>query len=80
MICLFFTRFLKYHLLLQEIFKRTPEDHPDFVNLQLAKEQMVKAGSSVNERKREQEECEKKDRQDEMDMRVIIKAALAQAF
>ena len=33
---------------------------------------MVKAGSCVNEKKREQEECEKKDRQDEMDMRVIL--------
>ena len=30
-----FQRFLKYHLLLQEILKRTPEDHPDCVNLTL---------------------------------------------
>ena len=27
---------------------------------------MVKAGASVNEKKREQEECEKKERQDEL--------------
>ena len=59
-------RFLKYHLLLQEILKRTPDDHPDYVNLKLATEQMVKAGASVNEKKREQEECEKKERQDEL--------------
>jgi len=67
-----FQRFLKYHLLLQEILKRTPDDHPDYVNLKLATEQMVKAGASVNEKKREQEECEKKERQDELDMRVIL--------
>ena len=46
--------------------KRTPDDHPDYVNLKLATEQMVKAGASVNEKKREQEECEKKERQDEL--------------
>ena len=51
---------------MQEILKRTPDDHPDYVNLKLATEQMVKAGASVNEKKREQEECEKKERQDEL--------------
>ena len=63
-------RFLKYHLLLQEILKRTPDDHPDYVNLKLATEQMVKAGASVNEKKREQEECEKKERQDELGKKI----------
>lgn len=67
-----FQRFLKYHLLLQEIFKRTPDDHPDYVNLQLAMEQMVKAGEVVNEKKREHEEADLRDRQDESDMRVIL--------
>ena len=67
-----FQRFLKYHLLLQEILKRTSEDHPDFLNLQLAKEEMVKAGEIVNEKKREQEEFDEQDRQDESDMRLIL--------
>ena len=30
-----FQRFLKYHLMLQEILKRTPEEHTDHVNLTL---------------------------------------------
>ncbi len=67
-----FQRFLKYHLLLQEILKRTAEDHPDYLNLQLAREEMVKAGAIVNEKKREQEECDEQDRQDESDMRLIL--------
>ena len=33
-----FQRFLKYHLLLQEILKRTPDDHPDLLNLKLGKQ------------------------------------------
>lgn len=70
-----FQRFLKYHLLLQEILKRTAEDHPDYLNLQLAREEMVKAGAIVNEKKREQEECDEQDRQDEADMRLILSVA-----
>ena len=55
---------------MQEILKRTPDDHTDFVNLKLATEQMVKAGAAVNEKKREQEEREKKDRQDELGKKI----------
>ena len=32
-----FQRFLKYHLMLQEILKRTPEEHTDHVNLTLGR-------------------------------------------
>lgn len=67
-----FQRFLKYHLLLQEILKRTGEDHPDYLNLKLATEQMIKAGETVNERKREQEDADMQVRQDESDMRLIL--------
>ncbi len=67
-----FQRFLKYHLLLQEILKRTSDEHADYINLKLATEEMIKAGEQVNERKREQEEADQRDRQDESDMRVIL--------
>ncbi len=70
-----FQRFLKYHLLIKEILKRTPEDHGEHTNLTLAFEEMVKAGEIVNERKREHEEAEKKETQDENDMRVILSVA-----
>ena len=70
-----FQRFLKYHLLLQEILKRTSEDHPDYLNLKLATEEMIRAGETVNEKKREQEECDQQDRQDESDMRLILSVA-----
>ena len=67
-----FQRFLKYHLLLQEIFKRTPEDHPDYINLKLASEEMIRAGEVVNEKKRDQEEADQQDQKDETDMRLIL--------
>lgn len=67
-----FQRFLKYHLLLQEILKRTSEDHPDYVNLRLAVDEMIKAGEQVNEKKREQEEAEMQDSKDESDIRLIL--------
>lgn len=66
-----FQRFLKYHLLLKEIEKRTSEDHPDRGNLTLAVEEMTKACEQVNERKREFEDAEKQNAQDESDMRFI---------
>ena len=37
-----------------------------------AKDQMIKAGEIVNERKREQEEADQQDIQDESDMRLIL--------
>jgi guanine nucleotide exchange factor VAV len=67
-----FQRFLKYHLLLKEILKRTSDDHTDYVNLKLASDEMVKAGEFVNERKREHEEAEQQDSKDETAMRLIL--------
>jgi len=52
--------------------KRTPDDHPDLLNLKLAHDEIVKAGNVVNERKREQEEADRQIFEDESEMRVIL--------
>ncbi|CAB4054740.1 VAV [Lepeophtheirus salmonis] len=48
-----FQRFLKYHLLLKEILKLTPEDHPEYSSLKRATSEMSEVGERVNERKRD---------------------------
>ena len=54
-----FQRLLKYHIMLAEILKHTPETHEEFLDIELAHSQMKKFNSEVNEAKREQEENDK---------------------
>ena len=54
-----FQRLLKYHIMLAEILKHTPETHEEFLDIELAHSQMKKFNSEVNEAKREQEEHDK---------------------
>ncbi|KAI8823069.1 rho guanine nucleotide exchange factor [Fimicolochytrium jonesii] len=50
-------RTARYHLLLKDLRKRTDEDHPDYQDLQTAWEAMNELASSVNEKKRKEEEA-----------------------
>ena len=57
-----FQRFLKYHLLLENILKQTEEDYGDgkyYGNLALAVNAMVQSQKEVNEQKRDHEDIEK---------------------
>lgn len=66
-----FQRFLKYHLLLKEILKHTPDEYSDHLNISKACEEMLRIGQEVNEQKREHEESEKQAHVDEADVRLI---------
>ncbi len=67
-----FQRFLKYHLLLKEILKHTPEDHAEHRSVSDATDLMMNISQDVNEKKREHEEGERISRDDEEDMRLIF--------
>ena len=54
-----FQRLLKYHIMLAEILKHTPETHEEYLDLELAHNHMKNFNSEVNEAKREQEDNEK---------------------
>ena len=54
-----FQRLLKYHIMLAEILKHTPETHEEYLDIELAHSQMKKFNLEVNEAKREQEENDK---------------------
>ena len=66
-----FQRLLKYHLLLAEVLKHTPEDHPEHTELTQAHDYMKNFNSEVNEAKREKEEMEKQLIQDEKDLAIL---------
>ena len=66
-----FQRLLKYHLLLAEVLKHTPEDHPEHMELTQAHDYMKNFNSEVNEAKREKEEVEKQLIQDEKDLAIL---------
>ena len=66
-----FQRLLKYHLLLAEVLKHTPEDHPEHMELTQAHDYMKNFNSEVNEAKREKEETEKQMIQDEKDKAIL---------
>jgi hypothetical protein len=67
-----FQRFLKYHLLLKEILKHTPNDYSDHASISEACDLMLQVSREVNETKREHEDGEKLVREDEEDMRLIF--------
>lgn len=48
-------RILKYHLLLKEIVKQTPESHADYHSIVKAYKIMIDLGSYLNEIKRDSE-------------------------
>lgn len=48
-------RILKYHLLLKEIVKQTPESHPDYNQIVKAYKFMIDLGEYLNEAKRDSE-------------------------
>ncbi|KAJ3274669.1 Protein T2 [Borealophlyctis nickersoniae] len=50
-------RTTRYHLLLKELLKNTPEDHPDHASLKTALAAMVDLATSVNEKKQKEEEA-----------------------
>jgi hypothetical protein len=52
-------RICKYPLLLRELLKHTPEDHPDFLSLDLAKRKIDEVTESINEGKRYFEQLQK---------------------
>ena len=54
-----FQRLLKYHIMLAEILKHTPETHDEYLDLELAHNHMKNFNSEVNEAKREHEDNEK---------------------
>ena len=54
-----FQRLLKYHIMLAEILKHTPETHEEHQDIEIAHNKMKNFNSEVNEAKREQEENEK---------------------
>ncbi|XP_071746379.1 protein vav isoform X2 [Lepeophtheirus salmonis] len=66
-----FQRFLKYHLLLKEILKLTPEDHPEYSSLKRATSEMSEVGERVNERKRDFELAQQQIQSDENDLNFI---------
>jgi len=66
-----FQRLLKYHIMLAEILKHTPETHEEYVDLEVAHNHMKNFNSEVNEAKREQEENEKAVIQDEKDLAIL---------
>ena len=66
-----FQRLLKYHLLLAEVLKHTPEDHPEHSELTQAHDYMKNFNTAVNEAKREKEEMEKQLVQDEKDQAIL---------
>ena len=53
-----FQRLLKYHIMLAEILKHTPDTHEEYLDIELAHAQMKRFNLEVNEAKREQEENE----------------------
>ena len=62
-----FQRFLKYHLLLENILKQTDEDYGDgkyYGNLSLAVNAMLASQKEVNEQKREHEDIEQQNHDD----------------
>jgi len=66
-----FQRLLKYHIMLAEILKHTPETHEEYMDTELAHNQMKNFNTIVNEAKREQEENEKQIMQDEKDLAIL---------
>eukprot|EP00090_Calanus_glacialis_P036498 TRINITY_DN6235_c0_g1_i1.p1 TRINITY_DN6235_c0_g1~~TRINITY_DN6235_c0_g1_i1.p1 ORF type:complete len:771 (-),score=186.86 TRINITY_DN6235_c0_g1_i1:114-2426(-) len=66
-----FQRLLKYHIMLAEILKHTPETHEEYLDLELAHNHMKNFNSEVNEAKREQEDNEKQMIQDEKDLAIL---------
>eukprot|EP01090_Pellita_catalonica_P021835 TRINITY_DN827_c0_g1_i3.p2 TRINITY_DN827_c0_g1~~TRINITY_DN827_c0_g1_i3.p2 ORF type:complete len:424 (-),score=94.27 TRINITY_DN827_c0_g1_i3:2221-3492(-) len=52
-------RVCKYPLLLRELIKHTPKDHPDYEKLLQAYDKMEQSVSSINERKKELENLQK---------------------
>uniref|UniRef100_H2Y5P4 Phosphatidylinositol-3,4,5-trisphosphate-dependent Rac exchange factor 1 n=1 Tax=Ciona savignyi TaxID=51511 RepID=H2Y5P4_CIOSA len=52
-------RICKYPLLLRELYKKTPTDHPDYANVEEALNLMKEVCSNVNETKRQLEQLEK---------------------
>ena len=66
-----FQRLLKYHIMLAEILKHTPEDHEEYCDIEMAHNQMKNFNLEVNEAKREQEEHDKQVAQDERDLAIL---------
>jgi len=66
-----FQRLLKYHIMLAEILKHTPETHDEYLDLELAHNHMKNFNSEVNEAKREHEDNEKQMIQDEKDLAIL---------
>ena len=66
-----FQRMLKYHIMLAEILKHTPEEHEEYLDLNLAFNQMKLLNTEVNEAKRVQEEHELQVEQDERDLAIL---------
>ncbi|KAF2013656.1 hypothetical protein BU24DRAFT_464415 [Aaosphaeria arxii CBS 175.79] len=48
-------RVLKYPLLLEELEKVTPEDHPDFANISSARKEMIAVSTRINQNKHRKE-------------------------
>lgn len=48
-------RILKYHLLLKEVVKQTPESHPDYSAIVKSYKIMIDLGEYLNEAKRDSE-------------------------
>jgi len=66
-----FQRLLKYHIMVAEILKHTPETHEEYLDLELAHNHMKNFNSEVNEAKREQEDNDKQLIQDEKDLAIL---------
>ena len=66
-----FQRLLKYHIMLAEILKHTTEDHEEYLDIEIAHNQMKNFNLEVNEAKREQEENEKQIIQDQKDLSIL---------
>ena len=66
-----FQRLLKYHIMLAEILKHTPDTHQEFLDLELAHAQMKRFNLEVNEAKREREENDSQISEDEKDLAIL---------